>query len=1016
VLAVDCPLVPLVEADHGESLEVAAFSGAGVGEAEFSRIDLVASNFFHGLPFGPDLIQQQGNRLFVVDQPAFSLQPGALHIFDLRSDGGLETVAQVELDLPVQQMIVQGDQVLLFGTLFDTPMILDAGLELLEANGGVRGFEQIAPFGGLAKTLVLTVNVGQTSVEVVRQEFEGVFHELHHQGDRVAMISSTAGDVVIAIYPPPPLTGQLTTFKITPQGLSTIAAAEIPLFGTTRVHGRDLYSAHTDHGGLLWTPLLEGLELNGAADSLPRFPGVPSPPSSSVSRNFLGDETIVAGSSLELGPGFLSHFDVAPDGRTAVAVRSLYTEEETLTSVDLLDLSGDEIRRYESIRLPKFSGQVLVGGPDYVVLRSYQDNTLVVIDANPAIDIAAENRVRRIALPDSLWVHYETLQVGSDRLVLFAQRDVAIEPTPRADGTVGLFAPERRGPAILLTVSISEARVIADSPLPEEVHLGSRQLILIDGPTQRFGFISQVAGESEARARFLFGRLLDNGRFDRDGAIGVGAWIEVDANAERLIVRQADRLLEYDWNRPEQPRVTPLGAPEPTIQAIPDHYRLHADGQDQLLDVLANDQIANFNFTPLARIVELIGAPEGAEIVEGRLVRIPAAALEGVEQLRFEYVIDNGQERSSAVVEIAVQSISEEQVRELVEAVRQRAAEDLNVAAEDIQITSVERLFSEPLPIVLPGDPTELNLSPGILVTLTAPNVTAMYAASLSGEIIQVFVSQLEFLVELGLRAVDDDGQTLAQVTEGQSFWLEFHAKDLRQFGLGVYAAFFDLVVPTEHLVITGPVEFQEGFTGIRGGEFDEGEIDDLGAIGNRIEATGNDQQSLLRIAVRAISAGQITLQPQPADASGTEALLRGRETEVPASRVLYTPTTLSIVATLGEHHLDADGNGDVTAGDALVVINFLGRYGTTDLERLAETVLGSTAEGEQVSPLRLEAMRRFDTSRNGTISALDALMVINGLGRQSLINEMAESEDDDTPLDPALLPPLDGLGQGRLF
>jgi hypothetical protein len=216
--------------------------------------------------------------------------------------------------------------------------------------------------------------------------------------------------------------------------------------------------------------------------------------------------------------------------------------------------------------------------------------------------------------------------------------------------------------------------------------------------------------------------------------------------------------------------------------------------------------------------------------------------------------------------------------------------------------------------------------------------------------------------------------------------------------------------------VITGPVEFQEGFTGIRGGEFDEGEIDDLGAIGNRIEATGNDQQSLLRIAVRAISAGQITLQPQPADASGTEALLRGRETEVPASRVLYTPTTLSIVATLGEHHLDADGNGDVTAGDALVVINFLGRYGTTDLERLAETVLGSTAEGEQVSPLRLEAMRRFDTSRNGTISALDALMVINGLGRQSLINEMAESEDDDTPLDPALLPPLDGLGQGRLF
>jgi hypothetical protein len=792
----------------------------------------------------------------------------------------------------------------------------------------------------------------------------------------------------------------VTTFDITDDGLRRVSAQEIPLFGITEVNERDFYSATTSHPDIVF--LTSDLAVGDSSDPNGiRAPDEPVQPVVTVSRYFLGEDAIQEVDALEIGSGFLSSFEVAPDGETAVAVRSEFNSAGPTTSIDLLDLSGEQVRVFESIRLDDFSGQVLVGGPDYVVLRSYENSTLVVIDANQQIDVATENRIRRIEIPERLRVSYEYLQVTDDRLVLHAQRTTD-GTEPDANGE-----PRHRREKILLTISISEARIIADSHLPDSVvPLPSQQFFLIDSETERFGFLTRGGTATGDRAQFLFGRMNDDGEFDEEGTISLHRWLEIDANADRLIARESDRILEYDWEHPEDPIVTPLGESDPTIEAINDEYTLHANGEDHLLDVLANDVIHRLDFVH-AEIVELVGAPEGAEIVGGNQVRIPASALRDAESLRFEYVISDGQHRSSAVVEIEIESIDEDQVRELVEAVRRQAAEDFDVEVEEIEITSVERVFSEPLPIVLPDDPNELDLSPGILVTLTAPNATALYAASLEGEIIQVFASRREFLVDLGLRAVDANGETLEQVTEGDHFWLEFNADDLRSDGLGVYAAFFDLIVPTENLVITGEVEYGPGFTRIAGGELHEGEVDDLGAIGGGIEAPGGERQQILRISVQAVGAGEITLQPGPADARGTEALLRGRETEVPASRVRYSPLTFSIIEPPPGEPLDADGNGILSAVDALVVINFLGRYGTTTLDQLAETVIGPGSEGEEAAAVGLDAMRRYDTSGNGIISPLDALVVINGLGRRTLADEMAEGmqvgigidtliEDDD--------------------
>jgi hypothetical protein len=1007
LLAADCGPVDSLptETDAYQVLQTGTTAEAEAVSRGEIAYDVIGQAGLHHLSYVPDLVHEQGNKLFVVDQDPFSVDGGSLIIFERNDDGSLESlekIEEIEVGFSVQRMIVAGDQVLLFGSQHG--WALPAVVE-----------DRLAVLPEFPQTSVVTVNIGP-DVEVIRQDLQGRAINIHHEDDRIVIVSTAGDRAAITFYPRPEIRGAVTTFDITDDGLQAVASQEIPLFGLSGVNDRGFYSAATSLPNIVYfTPdgTIAGSDHRGESNSdesgeAIRAPDEPNRPVVTVSRFLLGDDATEEVDSLELGVGFLTRFEVSPDGQTAVVVRSEFNGAGPTTHVDLLDLSDERVRGFESLELPEFSGQVMVAGPDYVVLRSYRDNTLVIIDANQQIDIAAENRVRRIEIPETLHVGFESLQVSDDRLVLHAARTADGTEPGSADGTEpgtdGQPIRQRRE-HILLTISMSQASIIGDAHLPSSVvPLSSHPFYLIDAESERFGFLVRGAtsanGESSERPRFLFGRLAEDGEFDQDGSVPVGRWLEIDANADRLIVRQSERILEYDWDYTEEPIVTPLGEPaEPTIEAVNDEYTLIANGEDHLLDVLANDLIERFDFSR-AEIVELIGAPDGAEIVGGNQVRIPAAALRDVESLRFEYVISDGQSRSSAVVEIEVESISEDEVRQLVAAVRRQAAEDFNVSVDEIVITAVERIFTEPLPIVIPGSPEVLDLSPGILVTLTAPGALALYAASLEGEIIQVFASHREILVELGLRAVDENGQTLEAVTEGDTFWLEFIADDLRPRGLGVYAAFLDLVVPTEHLVITGPVEYGVGFSRIAGGEFDEGEIDDLGAIGLTVAAPGGEPQQIYRIGVQAVGAGEITLQPEAADAVGTATLIRGRDTEVPEYLLRYTPLSLSIVAKPEVDPLDVDGNGTLTAGDALLVINFLGRFGTTSVDELEEKVLGVAAEGEQGTDTEMEKMRRYDTSGDGKISALDALVIINDLGRKTLADNFAQQSRVDMAID----------------
>lgn len=949
--------------------------------------------------FGPDFVQEVGDKLFAVDQDYFSQTTGLLVIFERTDDGSLELVSEHEVGFSVQDLIVTEEQVVVLGN--DYGWLAAANSDAADLT---LGFPSIP--GGQTNVLTINLNVEPGEAEEVRQEFEGTYHELHQDGDQLLMVSTSQSDIVIAIFPPPEITGTARAFQITNEGLQVTASGAIPAYGFNDTHNGDIFTGKTTYHDIVFLlpPGVEEIDPNATGIRAPDEPYPIPVPTVAITQhgvradaNSDDEAAIVEVNRLDLGEGYLSDFQVAEDGLSALALVTEYGNGVGPASLlHLIDLSGDEMRIFESIRLEDFNGQVLGGNADQVLLRNYNSQALLVVDINQSLDLAAENRIRTIEIPDSLVLGYPHLQVNEDRIVIWADRISDGDQLFPLDFVDAPFFPNFARESVLLTVSLAEAELIGDANL--DSHGWQRHLVLIDGESQRIGYISDHGIALDALPEFVYGHLNDDGEFESDGAIGTeGQWLEIDANADRLVVRQFDRLVEYDWDNPNEPTVTPLGEPLPEIEAVNDSYTLFA-GEDHFLDVLANDQIHHFGFAPVAQIVELVGAPEGAEIIGGHSVRIPAAALEGVESVRFEYVISDGTSTSSAVVEIEVESINEGEVEALILAVREQAAEDFGVEVEDVTVTSVERVFGEPLPVVLP-DGTELDLSPGILVILEAPNATALYAASLDGQIIQVFASVRDFLVELGLNAVDANGVALDQVSPGDEFWLEFNAKDLRDFGLGVYAAFIDLELPPDLLEFTGEIEYADGYTGVAGNIVGPHFLDDVGAISEDIDPPGNSLQQILRVGVRALAPGEANLRPEPAGAPGTEALLRGRQTEVPEDRVRYSSLTLEITEGVEGNPLDSNGDGVVTAVDALVVINFLSQYGTTDLSQLAARVRAVSGEGEMIGDIDLDVMRRYDTNRSGTISALDALVVVNNINENLLVTDMEGEDDSDDEL-----------------
>ncbi len=126
-----------------------------------------------------------------------------------------------------------------------------------------------------------------------------------------------------------------------------------------------------------------------------------------------------------------------------------------------------------------------------------------------------------------------------------------------------------------------------------------------------------------------------------------------------------------------------------------------------------------------------------------------------------------------------------------------------------------------------------------------------------------------------------------------------------------------------------------------------------------------------------------------------------------PGPLELFNDVNFTIVVERGNtpltnqrHQLDVDANGEVAPLDALKVINFISRFGAgADVFTTLDRFFGFV-----------------DTSGDGIVTALDALLVINGIGDESspFAGEFVEPDDDRDEANDAALTEL--LSEATLF
>lgn len=320
---------------------------------------------------------------------------------------------------------------------------------------------------------------------------------------------------------------------------------------------------------------------------------------------------------------------------------------------------------------------------------------------------------------------------------------------------------------------------------------------------------------------------------------------------------------------------------------------------------------------------------------------------------------------------------------------------------------------SLPLFNVLEGDvevgaitgsgPGELKFENGLFV-YTAPNtmddgdsatftVTLQHDGETRTAVLRVILVAVEQRASILVRAEDDDGQVVSSVTEGAEFWVVLSVQDLRSNPTGVYAGYFNVSFDPNIATVIGDVDHLE-FTNVTRGTVTEGELKSVGGVSRSQERLGAGPQDIVRFKVRIEQNGPLTFSVLPSVVSGEELLLYDVNTALPTANVVPGQLALS-----GQHETepneDMNQDGFVTSIDVLLVINYL----NSKMDR-------QLTSGESVSTLSLQSadeIKRaaaYDVSRDGDVTALDALLIINKINfmadRAAAEGEPAKTENAD--------------------
>jgi len=259
-------------------------------------------------------------------------------------------------------------------------------------------------------------------------------------------------------------------------------------------------------------------------------------------------------------------------------------------------------------------------------------------------------------------------------------------------------------------------------------------------------------------------------------------------------------------------------------------------------------------------------------------------------------------------------------------------------------------------------------------------------------------------LVGLRLVATNTADNPINSVAVGGTFELRLFASDLRTNvpadQRGVFAAYTDVIYDYAR-AMAGTITYVDPFlNGRRGDTQFPGLIDELGAFQASQAPVGDGEVLILRVEMRATSAGTFNFRGDLRDnVPLNEVTLFSPPTNVPLGQIRLKSGSITITSSGGSpeaeftnpsNALDVNGDGFVTPLDVLLVINDVNAYGSRSLS--------GGASGE--SPANRVYL---DVNADRYVSPIDALMVINhlnasrGTGEGEAGSVVAPTALDDT-------------------
>ncbi|MCA9121339.1 MAG: tandem-95 repeat protein [Planctomycetaceae bacterium] len=171
-------------------------------------------------------------------------------------------------------------------------------------------------------------------------------------------------------------------------------------------------------------------------------------------------------------------------------------------------------------------------------------------------------------------------------------------------------------------------------------------------------------------------------------------------------------------------------------------------------------------------------------------------------------------------------------------------------------------------------------------------------------------------LLSVRLSVVDPETLLpLEELHQGDEFILLANVNDLRPEASGVFAAYLDLVYPSEFFSVPADngqavIIYGSEFGNGRSGDLLSGEVDELGTFASSTNPPGSGEQQLVGVRLVATMAGEAHISSNPADVSPDhDLLLFDRDNPVPSDLVVYGDLTLNVLPPLAGHSVDAIGD-----------------------------------------------------------------------------------------------------------